>query len=126
MAKKLSKKIEGSIVTLTEETLKKELIHDFSKLPQGIQEKLGPFGLGHKLGDSAAGKKGQDAVDAIEKVWKGLMEGDWSVKAPAGEKVSVKSLQDFYTSAQGKEKAIAKGLLEKLGIKLPAEATPAA
>jgi hypothetical protein len=119
MAKKLEKKIEGNTVTITEDTTKKVLTFDFSTLPADIQTKFGPFGLGHKLGDAAAGKVGQEAVDSIDKVWKGLMAGDWSVRAPQGEKVSVKSLQDFYMAAQGKEKMVAKSLLEKLGVKLP-------
>jgi hypothetical protein len=119
MAKKLSKKIEGNIVTLTEVTTAQELVYDFAKLPKAIQEKLGPFGTGHKLGDAAAGKEGQEAVDSINKVWDGLMAGDWSVKAPAGEKVSVKSVLDIYSQLGGKEKALAAGLLAKLGIKLP-------
>ena len=126
MAKKLEKKIEGTNVTLTEETLKKVLTYDFTTLPKEIQIKFGPFGLGHKLGDAAAGKVGQEAIDAINKVWTGLMAGDWSVRAPQGEKVSVKSLQDFYMAAQGKEKSIARSLLEKLGVKIPDEAAPAA
>jgi len=119
MAKKLSKKIEGNMVTLTEVTTNTELPFDFASLPKAIQEKLGPFGLGHKLGDAAAGKEGKEAIDSINKVFDGLKAGDWSVKAPAGEKVSVKSVLDIYTQLGGKEKALAAGLLAKLGIKLP-------
>jgi len=90
MAKKLEKKIEGNVVTLTSGTESKTF--DFSALPADIQSKFGPFGLGHKLGDAAAGKEGVEIFAAIEKVWEGLVKGDWSVRAPAGEKVNVKTL----------------------------------
>jgi len=30
---------------------------DFNTLPKDIRVKFGPFGLGHKLGDSAAGRE---------------------------------------------------------------------
>jgi hypothetical protein len=90
MAKKLEKKIEGTVVTLTSEGVAKSF--DFANLPADIQTKFGPFGLGHKLGDAAAGKEGVEIFAAIEKVWEGLEKGDWSVRAPAGEKVNVKTL----------------------------------
>jgi hypothetical protein len=90
MAKKLEKKIEGSIVTLTSDGVAKSF--NFETLPADIQSKFGPFGLGHKLGDAAAGKEGVEIFAAIEKVWEGLEKGDWSVRAPAGEKVNVKTL----------------------------------
>ena len=90
--RKLQKGIEGTVVTIKEAVTESNLTFDFATLPDGIQAKLGPFGLGHKLGDAAAGKEGQEAVDAINKVWDGLMNNDWSVRAPAGEKVSKSSI----------------------------------
>lgn len=90
MAKKLSKEIAGTVVTLTSGDEAKSF--DFAELPGDIQTKFGPFGLGHKLGDAAAGKEGVEIFASIEKVWEGLMKGDWSVRAPAGEKVNVKTL----------------------------------
>ena len=118
--KKLGKVIEGSIVTITEAGTGKVMKFDFSTLPADIQAKFGPFGLGHKLGDSAAGKSGNEAVESINKVWDGLMKGDWSVKAPPGEKISKKSLTENLSKLSDKEKAVATQLLEKLGIKLSA------
>ena len=116
-AKKLAKLIENGIVTITESITGNKMFFDFSRLPAGIQTNLGPFGLGHKLGDAAAGREGQDAVDAIMKVWDGLMKGDWSVRVPAAEKVTKKSILDKYNEMpEGKEKTLAKGLLEKLGL----------
>ena len=67
-------------------------------------------------------KKATEAVDfAINKVWDGLMAGNWSVRAPAAEKISKKSILDKYNAMpEGKEKVLAKGLLEELGVAVPA------
>jgi hypothetical protein len=86
-------------------------------LPEAIQAKLVPFGLGHKLGDAAAGKEGAVAEEAIEKVWQGLMANDWTVRAPATPKVSLKELESKFNAMDEADQAIAKGLFEKLGIK---------
>jgi len=93
--------------------------YDFSKLPDDIKAKLGPFGLNHKLGDSAAGKTGAEAEEAIQKVWDGLMAGDWSVRAPATPKVSVKALVDKMNSLPEEAQAQARALLESLGVSIP-------
>jgi hypothetical protein len=78
--KKLAKEIEGTIVQITAAGgTKGQMLFDFADLPADIQSKLGPFGLGHKLGDAAAGKEGAEAEEAIEKVFEGLKSGDWSV-----------------------------------------------
>jgi hypothetical protein len=115
MAKKLAKSIEGSVVTITSGEVTKS--YDFSKLPAEIQTKFGPFGLGHKLGDSAAGVDTTDEIfKSIDKVWEGLMASNWSVKAPAGEKISLSVLTTLYNSLAGKDKTVAKGLLEKAGL----------
>ena len=115
--KRLSKVIEGKILTITEGETGTVLTYDFTALPPAIQDSFGAFGMGHKLGDAAAGKKGQEAVDAINKVWEGLMKGDWTVRAPAAEKISKKSILDkFNEMPAGKEKNLAKDLLTKLGL----------
>jgi hypothetical protein len=92
---------------------------DFTDLPEDIQEKFGPFGAGHKLGDAAAGKSGTEAEEAISRVWDGLMEGDWSVRAPAAPKVSLKAIVDNYEMLTDAEKKTAKDLLSSLGMKIP-------
>ena len=115
--KRLSKVIEGTVLTITEGATDKVLTFDFAKLPAAIQASFGPFGMSHKLGDAAAGKKGEEAVAAIEKVWIGLMAGDWTVRAPAAEKITKKSILDkFNEMPDGKEKDLAAGLLQKLGL----------
>jgi len=96
-----------------------EVQYDFLELPDEIQEKLGPFGLNHKLGDAAAGKSGAEAEEAIQRVWEGLKSGDWSVRAPAAPKVSLKAVSDNYSNLDDSEKEAAKELLKSLGMKIP-------
>jgi hypothetical protein len=122
--KKLAKSINGTVITIVEAVSNTTLTFDFAKLPKTIQENLGPFGLGHKLGDAAAGKEGKEAVDSINKVAEGLMKGDWSVRAPAAEKISKNDLAALYaampegTATEKAQKVVFKGLLEKLGVKI--------
>jgi hypothetical protein len=116
--KKLTKEISGGIVKITEGTTSTALVFDFSTLPAEIQTKLGPFGLGHKLGDAAAGKEGQEAVDSINKVWQGLMDNDWSVRAPAGEKISKAEVINKLAAFSPEEQEKARATLKALGITL--------
>ena len=118
MAKKLEKSIEGSVVKLKVVATGNTLEFDFLSLPEPIQEKFGPFGLGHKLGDAAAGKASEEIENAINKVWEGLEKGDWSVRIPAGPKVSKKTIADGIAGLDEAEASAAKALLEKLGITL--------
>ena len=115
--KKLSKSIEGSVVTI-EVAGHDALTFDFNTLPKDIRVKFGPFGLGHKLGDSAAGREGQEAIDAINKVWEGLVAGDWTTRAPAAPKLTKKALSENLSAMSEEDQAAAKALLEKLGLKL--------
>ena len=115
--KKLSKTIDGNLLTIKEATTGTELVFDASELPAGIQAKLMPYGLSQKLGDAAAGREGQDAVDAINKVYEGLAKGDWSTRVPAAEKITKKGIMEkFAEMADGPEKDMASELLKKLGL----------
>ena len=96
-----------------------EQAYDFNTLPEDVQAKLGPFGLSHKLGDAAAGKSGADAEESISKVWDGLMAGDWSVRAPATPKVSVKALVDKMSALPPEAQEQARALLASLGVDIP-------
>lgn len=116
--KKLTKVIEGTKLTITEGVTKAVLVFDFAGLPEEIQAKLGPYGMSQKLGDAAAGKSGQEAVDAINTVFKGLSEGNWTVRAPAGEKISKKEIEGNLAALPEEEKEAARALLERMGIKL--------
>ncbi len=116
-AKRLSKKIEGSVVTITEHTTSTTTDYDFATLPDNIQALFGPFGMSSKLGDAAAGKKGEEAVAAINKVWDGLCAGNWTVRAPAAEKISKSSIMsNFESMPEGSDKEKARELLANLGI----------
>ena len=119
-AKKLAKEIEGEMVKITVgDGTKGEMVFLFTDLPADIQAKLGPFGLGHKLGDAAAGKEGAEAEEAINKVFDGLKSGDWSVRAPAGPRVSIKALADNVSKLDPASQEAAKALLTSLGVKIP-------
>ena len=116
-SKKLSKTIAGNVLTITEAVTGKVLTFDASKLPAAIQANLMPFGLSQKVGDAAAGREGQEAVDSMQKVFDGLMKGDWSTRVPAAEKVTKKSITEkFNAMPEGKEKEILAGALKKLGL----------
>lgn len=121
--KKLSKLIEGNVLTITDGVTKNVLTYDMAKLPAEIQKKLAPYGLSQKLGDAAAGKEGQVAVDAINKVWAGLMANDWSVRAPAAEKINKKDILAKFDALDPKVKATlmkdpgTAALLAALGVK---------
>ena len=91
---------------------------DYNNLPEEIKVKLGHSGLSHKLGDSAAGKDGAEAEESITKVWEGLMAGDWSVRAPATPKVSVKSMVDKLENLDPESRAKAEELLRQLGVSI--------
>jgi hypothetical protein len=117
--KRLAKVIDGNILTIAEAVTETKLAFDVFDLPESIRSLLTVYGMSQKLGDAAAGKKGQEAVDAINKVWTGLSEGNWSVRAPAAEKISKKSILGKYAEMpDGEEKNLAGELLKKLGITL--------
>jgi hypothetical protein len=115
--KRLAKVIDGNILTIAEAVTETKLSFDVFDLPESIRSLLTVYGMSQKLGDAAAGKKGQEAVDAINKVWTGLSEGNWSVRAPAAEKISKSSVMGKYAEMpDGEEKNLAKKLLKELGI----------
>ena len=124
--KKLQKKIEGNVISIQAmDGAQGEMTFNFDLLPEGVQQKLGPFGLSHKLGDAAAGKTGVEAEESIIKVWEGLKNGDWSVRLPAAPKVSTKTISTNLDNLSAEEQDIAKAILAKLGIKLPGITAPA-
>ncbi len=114
--KRLNKTTEGTILTVLEIESNEKRVYDFAKLPADIQKKFGPFGLSHRIGDAAAGKKGKEAVESMDKVWKGLMEGNWSTRALASERLTKKGLVSKIGEMSPKDQAAAKALLQKLGL----------
>ena len=115
--KKLAKEIEGSVVKISVEG-NTPMEFDFAALPKDIRVKFGPFGLAHKLGDSAAGKTGAEAEESINKVWEGLMSGDWTTRAPAAPKLTKKNIAEGLGNLSGDEAEAARALLAKLGINI--------
>lgn len=121
--KKLTKVIEGTVLTITEAVTGTVIKVDFAKLPENIKANLGPYGLSQKLGDAAAGKEGQEAVDSIIKIKEGLEKGDWTVRAPAAEKINKKDIVDKFNAMAPQQKAVLaanpelKKTLEALGVK---------
>lgn len=98
---------------------KGEMVFDPKVLPKNIQAQLPAFACSHKLGDSAAGRAGEEAETAIIKVWDGMMAGDWTVRAPAQPKVAVSDIAQNFDKLSPKEKAAAAPLLKALGIDVP-------
>lgn len=117
MAKKLSKEVAGSVLTIKVGD-EAPMLFDINELNDNIRFNLSMHGLSQKLGDSAAGKEGEDIPKAINHVWEGLMKGDWTVRAPAGEKVTKKSIVDKLSNLSAEEQELARGLLARLGMKL--------
>lgn len=117
--KKLSKNIDGTVISIkVVGGVKGEMTFDTANLPKKIQSILIPFGAGHKLGDSAAGRSGVDAEDAIVKVWEGLEKGEWSVRQPAETKVSISIMQSALDNMTPEDAANARELMAKMGINL--------
>lgn len=121
-ARKLEKDLvsqPGKVVITVLGGIKGAMVFDPADLSEDIQQKLIPFGLGHKLGDAAAGKSGTEAEEAIEKVWEGLKSNDWSVRAPATPKVSLKDIASNFANLSDEDKEAAAKLMASLGINLP-------
>lgn len=115
--KKLSKVIEGNVLTITEGVTGTVLKFDAGELPAAIQANLMPYGLSQKIGDAAAGREGQEAVDAMNKVWDGLSKGDWSTRVPAAEKITKKSIvEKVEAMTDPAEKQKYTDLLKKIGL----------
>ena len=120
--KKLTKDLTtkpGTVIITVAGGEKGAIEFPFNELPEAIQMKFGPFGYSHKLGDSAAGRTGKDAEAAIIKVYHGLMNGDWSVRAPAAPKINVAELSANFEKLSPKEQQVAKKFLSSLGLAIP-------
>lgn len=117
MAKKLLKTITGSALSIKVGD-GEELVFNIEELNDNIKAHLAMHGLSQKLGDAAAGKEGGEVIPAIQHVWEGLLKGDWTVRAPAGEQVTKKSIVDKLSNLSEEEQELARNLLARLGMKL--------
>lgn len=95
-----------------------EMTFLMSDLPEDIVTKLAPFGLGHKLGDAAAGCSGIEAEAAVQKVWEGLTKGEWTTRQPAAPKIDRKVVLERMNGMSPEDQEKAKALLASLGVSL--------
>jgi hypothetical protein len=117
--KKLTKSIEGTVITIEAIGGEKGVMtFDVAELSEEVCQKLIPFGASHKLGDAAAGRTGKDAEEAIQKVWDGLLKGDWSVRQAAAPKVSITQVKDALANMSDADREKAKALMAQMGINL--------
>lgn len=92
---------------------------DPAELSDDIQEKLMVHGLLSKIGDAAAGKSGQEAAEAMQKVAEQLREGHWTVRRQGNSvKASKADMLSKLAEKSPEEQAAAKALLASLGIEL--------
>jgi len=126
MARKLSKKIEGNDVIISVLGIEGDMTFDSSALSEEIRARLVPFGLGHKLGDSAAGAKTpEEAKTAIQRVWDGMVAGNWKTRLPAEEgaekapKISQKTILANLEKLPPEQQEAARSLLAAMGFSLP-------
>ena len=117
--RKLSKEVTDNGVKITVVGGSGEKTFNIEDLPGPVRAKLIPFGLGHKLGDAAAGKEGEEAEAAIMKTWEALCKGDWTFRVPASPKISLKDVAEKFQGLSEAEKAAAKALFESLGFNVP-------
>lgn len=111
-------KYPGKLAITILDTEVGEMVFDPKDLPQEIQDRLPAFALNHRLGDAAAGKAGQEAVDAVNKVWEGMMANNWSVRAPAAKKISVNTIAGNLDKLAPEEQDAVKAALAAIGINL--------
>lgn len=117
--RKLGKTVDYTtgIVAFTVLSIGESLNCDSTQLPEEIKAKLIPLAISHRIGDAAAGRDGQDALDSMTKVWKALLSGDFSVRTPASG-ITKASITEKLAGLDENEAAAAAALLEKLGISL--------
>jgi len=123
-AKKLGKKIESNEVIFTFGEADGELRFDVNTLPEAMRTRLLVAGLGHKLGDSAASSKThEDMKKQINRVWEGLVEGNWTTRVPGEEKekapkISQKTILANLENLPAEQQEAARSLLASMGIVL--------
>lgn len=109
--KRLSRKIEGRVLTITEMETGESISIDADTLSEDIQSRSMMHGLNQKIGDAAAGKTGVEAFKAMTVVAEGIAAGNWAVRAPASKNVSVSDINNALGTMTDEEK---KGLLDSL------------
>lgn len=117
--KKLTKTIEGTVVTIEAIGGEKGAVaFDVAELCEEICQSLIAFGAASKLGDAAAGRSGKDAEDAIQKVWDGLVKGEWTVRQAALPKVKMADVKNALANMTPEDAEKARALMAQMGITL--------
>jgi len=120
--RKLKSRIKGNsvIVTLTMGDSLPPSIVEYSTLalPQDMRDKLASYGACARLLGSVAGRDGKDAVAAIGKAWKELLDGAWKPRQPKAAKISTDDLAASINQLPADEQDAARTLLGKLSVSL--------
>jgi hypothetical protein len=119
--RKQVKTIEGRKITVEIVSTGQSVTVDADDLTPEIQEAAMMHGLSQKLGDSAAGLDGQEALDAVTTVATGIVNGDWKTKAPAAKSVKLADLQKVLDAMPEEMRKAAVAQLSAEGIELPSQ-----
>jgi len=116
--KKLTKAFEGDVLNITEGTTGEVLSFDINDLSDDMIFLLAKHGLSQKIGDACAAKDvvGELAIEAMTKVWNGLVAGNFTVRQPAAPKGRKALEQKLAAIPEGVDKEEAVALLRKLGL----------
>jgi len=87
---------------------------DLNSLSDETKERLEDHGALAKIGDSAAGKDGEEALAAIVRVIDMLKEGKWTSRKRGSGKVTKASIMEQFNSLPAEEQERTKALLDKL------------
>ena len=116
--KRLSRKIDGRVLTITEMETGESISIDADTLSAEIQSRSMMHGLNQKIGDAAAGKTGADAMKAMMVVAQGIVGGNWAVRAPASKNVSVSDINNALGTMSEEERAVLLESFTKAGVDL--------
>lgn len=93
--------------------------YSLTDLSPDITDHLALHGLSQKLGDSAAGKEGDEAYASIAETWANLKDGKFRGERASGERMpSKKAMAEQISKLPQAEQDAAKAALAKLGITL--------
>jgi len=105
-------------VTMEDDTVS-ELEINSEELSESVQLKALQHGLLSKIGDAAAGKSGQEAVDAIQRVIDTLIAGNWNTRKEGGGATGwKKAVADKLAAMSDEEREAAIATLAKAGLTL--------
>lgn len=93
--------------------------YSLTELSDDITDHLALHGLSQKLGDSAAGKEGDEAYSSIAETWANLKDGKFRGERASGERMpSKKAMAENIAKLPQADQDAARAALAKLGITL--------